>query len=77
MKLYVIAENYNRFREWCWERHVPHQQAYYVGSAEALSGLTLKHVQIALVPGWANRSDAAELSDAVARVTGSQMADLA
>lgn len=73
MKLYVIAPDYKRFREWCWERRIPVDHACYVKDAFALRGITLKAHQLAFVPGWGSRPDALAIDEQVARITGASM----
>lgn len=65
MRLLILARNFNDFKRWCWDHHVPFLSATYVANPERLIGRRFNAQQIVRVPGHEENIHSEDIERAV------------
>lgn len=69
MRLYVLARNYQEFKQYCWDKGFPTSHATYVANVERLRGSTFTPSQIVRLPGHRDNINWPEIEEHVRIVT--------
>lgn len=66
LKIYVVAETYQKFRDYCYAQGIPLDgSARYISRASQLHGVRIDHSQFRFVGQWEKLPDAQQIATAV------------